>query len=166
MERVIRATSLLSAVTFCFLVLMWPVSYFLDLSRNLGADNLAPSDSIRIAPNYHLGFERGSMWLYTLAMPYRGSIMWMSDTNDPPPVVRSWRFGDYGFAHTVLVGKGEKLSKRSCDLPGIYFRRFWRFDNNPPYTTLCLSLWYPVLLSAVMPLFWILRRRRLQPASP
>lgn len=165
-KRTVTTLSLLSAIALCLLVLVWPISYLLDLSRNLGTDNIAPSDSIPVTPSYYLGFERGSMWLYTLSMPYRGSIMWIGDTNDPPPIVREWRFGDYGFAHIVRVGKGEKLSERSCDLPGIYFRRFWRFDKDPPYTTLCLSLWYPVLLSAVMPLLWIIRRRRLQPVSP
>jgi len=140
---------------------MWPVSYFLNLSRSLGTSKLMPSDSIPIAPHYHMGFERGSMWVYTYEMPYRGSIVWLSQTNDPPSVGHAWRIGDYGFSHSIDFHKSEKLSARACDLPGIYFRRFWRFDDKPPYTTLCMSLWYPILLFAVLPTMWILRRGRL-----
>jgi hypothetical protein len=165
-KRALTTLTLLSAVVLCLLVVMWPASHFLNLSRSLGTGKLTPSDSIPITPHYHLGFERGSMWLYTYAMPYRGSIMWLSNTNDPPPVVRAWILGDYGFSHTVLSNASEKMSERTCDLPGIYFRRFWSFDDKPPYTTLCMSLWYPIFLSAVLPLLWIFRRSRLRFSKP
>jgi hypothetical protein len=139
---------------------MWPVSYFMNLSRSFGIGKLAPSDSIPITAYYHLGFERGSLWFYTYEMPYRGSIMWLSGgTNDPPPVVRAWTLGDYGFSHVVRSNTSEKMSERACDLPGIYFRRFWQFDDKPPYTTLCMSLWYPTLLLAILPALWFYRRR-------
>src|ERR1700734_3416332 len=111
---------------------MWPVSYFMDLSRSIGTGKLAPSDSIPVSPDYRLGFERGSLWLYTYEMPYRGSIYAMTSTNDPPPIRRFWYVGHYGFGHEIILGH-EHLSVRSCDLPGVYFRRFWRFDDKPPY---------------------------------
>jgi hypothetical protein len=155
-KRTLTTLTLLSAIAFCVLVVMWPASYFMDLSKSIGTGKLAPSDSILIAPYYRLGFERGSMWLYSYQMPYRGGTVSIWDKNDPPPIIRAWTCGDYGFSHVVRVGK---LSERACDLPGIYFRRFWRFDDNPPYTTLCVSLWYPVLLSAVLPFLWFFRRR-------
>ena len=161
MKHLLTIATFLSAIGFCFLVIMWPVSYHLNLSRSIGSSKLTPSDYIPITPHYHLGFEGGSMWLYTYEMPYRGGIISLSDTNDPPPIVRAWHLGDYGFAHVIDLGKGDHISERSCDLPGVYFRWIWRFDENPPYTTLCLSLWYPILLLAVLPMLWILRRGRL-----
>ena len=158
MKRLPKIATFLSAIGFCFLVVMWPVSYHLNLSRSIGSSKPTPSDSIPITPHYRLGFEDGSMWLYTYEMPYRGGIIWLSDTNDPPPIVRAWHFGDYGFAHAIYRGKSDRMSDRSCDLPGIYFRRFWRFDDNPPYTTLRANLWYPISLLAVLPVLWITRR--------
>jgi hypothetical protein len=166
-KRTLTTLTLLSAVVLCFLLVMWPVSYFLNLSRSLSTGKLAPSDSISITPQYHLGFERGSMWFYTYEMPYRGSIMWLGGgTNDPPPVVREWTLGDYGFSHVVRSNSSEKMSRRACDLPGIYFRRFWGFDDKLPYTTLRMSLWLPILLSAILPLLWIFRRNRLRLSKP
>lgn len=162
MKRTLATLTLLSAVVLCFLIVIWPVSYSLNLSRSLSTDTLAPSDSISITSNYRLGFERGSMWLYTYEMPYRGSIIWISDTNDPPPVVHAWKLGDYGIFHVVRSNTSEKMSERACDLPGIYFRRIWNFDDKPPYTTLRVSLWYPILLLAVLPLLWIFRRSQLR----
>ena len=146
--------------SFLFFVVIWPVSYEMNLSRNMGRGKLAPSDSIPLPAHYHLGFEEGGMWLYTYEMPYRGSIIGMTSTNDPPPFRWYWQIGFFGFGHEITFGH-EHMSERVCDFPGIYFRRFWRFDDNPPYTTLRLSLWYPVFLSAILPLLWALRRRRL-----
>jgi hypothetical protein len=165
-KRTLTTLTLISAVVLCFLVVMWPASYFLNLSRSFGSGKLTPSDSIPVSPDYRLGFERGSLWLYTYAMPHRGGIVWMSGTNDPPSVVHGWTFGILGFAHIVHSNKTGKLSERVCDFPGVYFRRFWGFDDKPPYTTLELSLWYPILLSAVLPLLWIFRRSRLRFSKP
>ena len=159
MKRTLTTLTLLSGIVLCFLVVMWPVSYFMDLSRNFGTGKLAPSDSIPVSPDYRMGFERGSLWLYTYAMPYRGGIVWMSSTNDPPPQVHEWSLGGYGFGHSVHSNKTDKLSKRYCDLPGVSFLSLWHFDDKPPYTTLELSLWYPILPLAVLPVLWFYRRR-------
>jgi hypothetical protein len=146
---------------------MWPVSYHMNLSKSLMTDKLEPSDSIPVTPHLRLGFECGSIFLYSYEMPYRGSIIGLSsDENDPPPVVQKWEFGGYGFSHSVSFHKTEKMSWTGCDLPGIYFRRFWNFDNKPPYTTLETSLWYPILLFALLPLLWIFRRIRLRFSKP
>jgi hypothetical protein len=123
----------------------------------MGTGKLEPSDSVPVSLNYRLGFERGSLWLYTYEMPYHGGIVWLSSTNDLPSVVHIWGSGQFGFGHAVYSNKTDKLSERFCDLPGVYFRRLWHFDDKPPYTTLELSLWYPILLSAILPLLWIFR---------
>ena len=140
-----------SAIAVLSLLIIWPVSYSLNLWRNIGGTKLAPSDSIPISPNFRLGFEKGGMWIYTYEAPYTGSIWRMGTTNDPPPVRQVWVIGDYGLAHEVFFGY-DPGSRLACDLPGIYFRRFRGFGNNLPYTTLRISLWLPILFSAVLPL--------------
>ena len=157
-NRLPTILTLLSAVIFCFLVVMWPASYYLNLSRGMGSGKLVPSDSVPITPHYRLGFEDGGMWLYTYEMPWKGGTYALTTTNDPPPYRWFCHIGDYGFGHEIIFGH-EHLSVRSCQLPGIYFLRMWRFDDNPPYTTLMMSLWYPILLLAVLPALWFYRRR-------
>jgi hypothetical protein len=72
--------------------------------------------------------------------PYRGSLIALSDGKggSMPPIDRRVSWGD------------------SC---GIYFR-YWRWANGPAVWTLTVSLWYPLLLSAVLPAFCVGRRAR------
>jgi hypothetical protein len=167
MKSTFAISTMVSVVAFCFLMVIWPVSYHMDLSRGLGSGKLIPSDSIPIVPDYRLGFERGRVWLYNYDIPYRGSIVWISSTNDPAPIIQGWGLGEWGYNHSIRVSKTGKLklSERACDLPGVYFRRFWDFNNSPPYTTLEISLWYPVLLSAILPSLWVLRKIRVTPSK-
>lgn len=55
------------------MVILWLLSYHLNLSRGLA--ELKPSDSIPILSGYRLGFEDGGAWFYNNQMPYRGSII-------------------------------------------------------------------------------------------
>ena len=160
MKRILNILTVASAIAFCFFVVIWPVSYEMNLSRSLATGKYEPSDSIPLPAQYHLGFEEGGMWFFSHPTPYRGSIIGMTSANDPPPYRWFWHIGFFGFGHEIHYGH-EHRSERTCDFPGIYFRRFWWFDDNPPYTTLRLSLWYQVFLSAILPLLWVLRRRRL-----
>jgi hypothetical protein len=160
-KRLLKISTLLSAIGFCFLVIIWPVSYYLNLSKGIGSSNPKPSDCIPISSDYHLGFEDGETWVYNYAAPYRGSIMAMTSPNDPPPVEWFWHWGDCGFGHALYFTILGQVSERGCDFPGLYFRRIWHQSqgNNPAYTTLGMSLWYPVLLLAVLPALWFYSHR-------
>jgi hypothetical protein len=168
MKRLFKIAAMASAITCVFLLFIWPVSYFLDLSKNFETSKLARSDSLPLISDYHLGFENGAAWLYNGGMPYRGGIISLSGgTNTPQPISRSWSWGDCDFGHKIeFEGRGQiSVTASYCDLPGIYFRQFWYPGQQSAYTTLMLSLWYPVLLSAVLPLLWISRRIRLRKKS-
>jgi len=86
--------------------------------------------------HFHIGVFDGGHWFHSHSLPYRGSTIAISGPGAPSPQVR-------GF-----------------DSPGIYYR-FIRFPVDPePLWTLRLSLAYPILLSLVFPLRWVLEFRR------
>ena len=85
MKHILKILTVASAMVFCFLVVIWPVSYKMNLSRSLATDRYEPSDSIPLPAHYHLGFEEGGLWFYRHPTPYRGSIIGISSANDPPP---------------------------------------------------------------------------------
>ena len=117
-----------SASAFGLMVIVWLLSYHLTLSQGFGGAELKPSDSIPLLSGYRIGFEDGGLWFYNYQMPYRGSIISASSV------------------------------KSGYDLPGLYFRRISLLGSAPAYTTLRVSLGYPVLLFALLPALWIARR--------
>lgn len=146
-------------MSLCLLAIIWPVSYRLDLCRGLGSGK--PSDSVPLISDYRVGFEDGGIWLYNYEIPWMGGTWGFANA-------RNYSWHHCGFAHFIDFDKEGKIvtSERECNLPGIYFRRFWTPGHNPAYTTLSLSLCYPVLLSAILPLLWIRRRFQAPKNSP
>jgi hypothetical protein len=130
-KRTRTLLSVASAFAFGLAVIAWPLSYHLDLSRGLSGAAPKPSDSIPLLSGYRLGFEDGRVWFYNYQAPYRGNLI-----------------------STFSVKSG-------YDLPGIYFRHITLQGSAPAYTTLRASLWYPVLLFAVLPSVWAFRHRHL-----
>lgn len=160
MKRLPKIATIASAIILGLLVIIWPVSYSLNLVRGIRTGKLAPSDSITLISGYRLGFENGAAWFYNYEMPWFGGTIGLSDgPNAPKPVVRHWCFGGYGWGYEKHYDKQNKLTEidSGCDFPGIYCRRFWTQGHDPAYTTLRISLCYPLLLSAIFPLLWILR---------
>lgn len=89
---------------------------------------------ITVTSRFYVGFFSGGLWLYSDQLPYQGSII---QVDGQPPLLRQSAF----------------------DFSGIYYRYF----HFPADTTwsLRVSLWYPVLLSAIAPVFWMYQRRRI-----
>ena len=108
-----------------------------------------------------MGFEDGGVWLYNYETPWMGGTWGFANA-------RNYSWYHCGFGHFIDFDKEGKIvtSARVCDLPGIYFQRFWTPGNDPAYTTLSLNLCYPVLLSAILPLWWIRRRFQAPKNSP
>src|SRR6266496_317564 len=89
---------------------------------------------VAVTPSFHFCLFGGGAWFYSDEWPYNGSII---QINGQPPISR----------------------KSGLDFPGVYYRYF-RF---PAHTTwsLMLSLWYPIVLLAILPALWISHRRHL-----
>ena len=138
---------------------MWPVSYHMDLSRGLGSGKPVPSDSIPLISGYRVGFEDGAAWLYNYDIPCYNIIYSFPGTN-LQNIVSGWHLGNYDYWRVIGIEGRHKIAgtDHSCELPGIYFRRIWDRGSDPAYLTFSVSLWYPVLSLAILPLIWIFRR--------
>jgi len=90
---------------------------------------------IGVSRHFHFGFFDGGVWFYSDELPYQGSMIGIAEDPSLPQV-------------------------RGGDFPGVYYRSFRiRAENT---WTLMVSLWYPILLSAIAPAAWIINRRRLR----
>ena len=161
MKSLLTISTIGSLILLCFLAIIWPVSYHLDLCKGLGSSKPIPSDSVPLISNYRVGFENGAVWLYNYEVPWMGGIWGLSNARHTH---WGWYWNHYGFSHDIDFEGENKIavSDRDCDLPGIYFRQFWTPGHDPAYTTLSASLWYPFLLSRISPMLWIFRHLRLR----
>ena len=84
-------------------------------------------------------------------------------TRDYLRTVGRFGIGRWSFRHFKT---GELLGRdRAADFPGIYYREFdWKI-HGAPYWTLRVSLWYPILLFAILPAWWGFRRYRPRPIT-
>jgi hypothetical protein len=156
-KSILTISTFASAIGFCFFIGMWPLSYYLDLSKHLMDAKITSSDCIALPKDFKMGFENGAIWLYSGAMPYRGGIISVADKHSTR-VVHGWDWRHFGFTHVEYLNSSLP-DERMCDLPGIYFRRFvW--PGSPPWTTLRVTLCYPILLSAALPILWVFRHGR------
>jgi hypothetical protein len=158
------------------LAIIFPVSYHLK-------------DGIAITSDFHVGFFDGNVSFYSNDKPYTGSIVSIAshDTNevrypvlvtlargvdmnigDTHEVRWGWHTADdnYNFGQiTFIRNHGEIVMDRErfCTLPGVYFRHFWMlgYGKIRAFWTFTLSLWYPILLLAVLLALWVFWRRRL-----
>jgi hypothetical protein len=163
-----QRTLVLASIAACGLLLVvFPVSYWLEVGGLDAKGRLVSKQSIRIVSDFRAGFEGGRLWVFNYAAPYQGSTIAIVDSSvDPAPVGRSWHWGNYGVGHEILFAGREKISEWGCDLPGVYFRHIWRQRYSPPMTSLGMSLWYPISISAALPLWWIFRHSRFRPGQP
>ena len=150
--RLHKITTIVSAVLCGLFVALFAVSYHLDYEQG-----------IRVTPSFHIGCCDGRAYFFSHDHPWLDGIMWMSDTNSPKPVVTSWHIGDYyGFYHSSVVERHGSdsglLAATIFNLPGSRFREVFYFWESRPIWTFMLSLWYPILLLAVLPALWFYRR--------
>ncbi len=116
---VLNIITILSFVVFIALLVLWAISYHFDIW----------TDKITFSPQFHIGAFDGRISFYNDEVPYRGSIIALSDGkgNTYPSILREigWNF------------------------PGIYYRYF-RFPTHTLWT-LTLSFFYPVFLVGFLP---------------
>lgn len=105
--------------------------------------------SISIADDFHIGVWSGFagdtlgrlvLFSDTESGPYHGSVIALrgADGELSPPLDRQVKWGD---------------------AYGIYYRYF-RWSDGRSLWTLMVSLWYPLLLFAALPVVWVARRRQ------
>jgi len=87
---------------------------------------------VAVTPSFHFGLFGGGAWFYSDEWPYHGSALTIEKQ---PPV------------------------SHGLDFPGVYYRYF-RFSAHTTWSFM-LSLWYPIVLFAIMPALWLFHRRRL-----
>lgn len=162
-KRLHTIATVTSGVLCCLLLILLPVSYHLDLSRfDTGSRTLLAHDSVAITSQFHLGVLDGGAWFFSHDVPYMGSIMNIGSP-DTREVHRGWGTDHYGFGQTTFIGKkGEVVDRKwGCDLPGVYFRYFQLHHEARSLWTLMLSLWYSIVMLAILPALWMFRRRHL-----
>jgi len=166
MKRFRPIATILSAIGCGVLVILLPVSDGLavwDASKR----NLAPVNYVALTPRFNVRFMRGDIWFSSDATPYIGSIRMLSDekgglyggAGHHMHAVVDWTWhiaGQSGFMQESYIGEHNELVERDRmgDLPGVYWRDFWMRTEAHGYWTLAISLWYPILLLAVLPGWW------------
>ena len=154
MTRLRKISTIVSAVLCGLLVALYVVSYCLDRSAQF----------FHLTPSFHVGFSNGGAYFFSHDQPWLDGIISLSDTNATKPVVSSWHIGDYyGFYHSSSVERHGSdsglLTVTIFNLPGSRFRGVSYFWESRPIWTFLVSLWYPILLLAVLPTLWFYRRR-------
>ena len=170
MKRITNITTVASAVLCCLFFVLLPVSYHLTLTDfDSQSRRVVSHDSVAMTSHSRCGISNGGIWLFSLDVPYTGSVRHLGDergvlyeggharrTRD-----RSWIVGHFGFVQTSYTGEEDEFvgRDRGADLPGIYYRHFIWGKQTAPWWTLRVSLWYPIVLFAILPLFWMIRRK-------
>ncbi len=165
-RRYFTITALISCVFLGFTLLLTIASLWLNPWKQ----------HLTITDSFHIGLFRwyqdaliGRIVFFNDGKygPYEGSVIALVDNEvkRTRPIRKCfWSVGDYGISNVDYVNEqGEPvLKRRACDLPGIYYRRIVWPDTS--LWTISVSLWYPMLLFALLPGFWtvckFIQRRR------
>jgi hypothetical protein len=160
-------TSLVSLALAIFTLLLWLATFWIN-----------PWDQrISFTKSFHVGVwdgfggdTLGRLVFFNNAEygPYRGSIMGIGGEGTKE-TRWGWHTENYDFGQIIFTNQNGTVDRlRLCDLPGIYFRDIENHSYNRPLWTLMVSLWYPLFLFSVLPVWWIFHRwcsRRSQPSS-
>jgi hypothetical protein len=130
--------ALVSAVFLGLTVAGWLIGFFIN-----------PLDHhLSVTESFHIGIESGPDGLIFGCVvffnngqygPYRGSIIGLSAGPDDTLPYQRTAWGD-------------------LESSGVYYRHIYWPDSDTPLWTLAISLLYPFLLFAVVPLVWMWRR--------
>ncbi len=155
---------------FClsFFIVLFLVSLFLEMPDiAIDGKSMDHKTSIPLGHFRCLAFG-GSLWFYTGAYPYCGSIIGIQGVWDGVPAEKhedwAWVYQQYGLVQQSYIDmSGNSVGKvRFGDFPGIYYRHFETKSGSIPWWTLATSIFYPIALSAVLPCAWSIKRLRTQ----
>ena len=172
---------ILALASGVLLLILFPVSYHLN-------------DGVAIASGFHAGLFDGNLSFYSDDKPYRGSIVSIANPEksearypvlvtlvrgvemnigDTHEIRSGWSTADgtFGCGRITFIRNESGIvmnRQKFCTLPGVYFRDFWmnQLGGTRTFWTFTLSLWYPVLLAAVLPAVWLFRQWRSRSGKP
>ncbi len=163
LKRVMGILTVVSAVCCVAFLILVPLSLFLELPDYGSHGNVEPNGSISVG-SLSCAASGGVIWLFTGEIPYQGSIIGLEGSWDGVSVNErqdwGWDNSRHGIGQVSYIDQtgGTAGRARYGDFPGIYYRHFeWR-SSTSPWSTLAMSLLYPIGLTALLPTWWLLRR--------
>lgn len=155
-----QVATIASTVLFLNGLLLQVASYLVQIPYSASIDE--PPSAIPIG-GFRFFLCEGAIWIYNGDSPYQGSIICLEGSWGGKAVQRhsdwEWEAGEYGICQDSFIQADGKSAgcARYGDLPGVYYRHFEMWNCKEPWTTLALTMWYPIALAAILPGFTILR---------
>ncbi len=170
MKRIIAISTIVSGIICCFSLVLFPVSYYLDfVELDSSSGKLICPHSFPVAANSRCTIFKGGIWLFSDSLPYTGSLIGLHDSTGgfyfggTGRVIRAvdwhWELGEFGFIQHSYSDKNGKVVRihRGGDLPGFYYRHFEVLADTLRSRTMRISLLYPILFFAFLPVVWLIR---------
>ncbi len=168
-RKILRFLTACSAGILFLSIALFPLSLFTSFPE-IEDDGVIDHWSVPIGGRLRCIPLGGRLWVFTGDYPYQGSILTLSDGNQVSwggawtTEITDWEWvsGSNGISQSSFIDKdGKNRGKaRYGDFPGIYYRHFEWLNADEPWTTLSVSLFYPLVLSAILPVFWLYRKVR------
>lgn len=161
LRRTLRVSIALSAVLCGLFLVVLPISYFRE-SPDIDANGEIQSNALLSVGLLNISALNGDCWIYTSDLPCYCGIYPLAGAWGGVPSTKhrdwGWDNGHYGIEQNSFIDKTGNSAGLAIygDFPGIYYRHFeWR-GTPDPWTTLAISLWYPIVLFAVAPSLWVI----------
>ena len=151
-----------SAIVGGLLLIILPVSYHFQPHRA----------SVGVTSSLLIGLFDGGVWFDSRPPHYKGRISDIIEEHGGGRVPYeggeahasqdwAWHIGHYGIGQRTFRGGQDEFVARDIglNLPGIYYRHF-EWEKEPLLWTVMVGLWYPILFSAALSLWFIFRCRR------
>jgi hypothetical protein len=163
-RKIFKFLTACSAAVLFLSIALFLISLFTSLPE-LEEDSVIDPWSVPVSEHFRCIPFRGRLWIFTGDYPYQGSILTLKDGNrvnwggEWTTEITEWEWvsGSNGISQQSFIDQaGQNRGKaRYGDFPGIYYRHFEWWNTDEPWTTLRVSLFYLIGLSAILPLFWI-----------
>jgi hypothetical protein len=159
MTRLYTVAVIASGIICSLLLVYFPISYHFD----------NPPPRISVSSFLGISIFDGDVVFDSRSHPYHGNISEIDAGRVPYEGGQAhaikdwdWRIGYYSFGQRTFIGERDEFVAKDIYLilPGAYYRHF-EWETEPLLWTVIFSLWYPILLFAILPLLWIFRRARL-----
>ena len=162
-KRIRIVLNVVSAILCCLFLTIFPISY----RRGWGsADTWDGKLHSKGGTSLKFEVHDGDIWFFNQGGPNLGITLGLEAEHS---AVSGWTCGDYGFGKNTLTDQQGKVIRTESGFtaPGLNLFDLWWPGTEIEWWTLTLSLWYPILLTAILPGLWGSRRikRKISPAK-